>query len=129
MGNFNLALNIDTSNPVVQLCMQGTRAEFQHDIDQARAYYQQAWDARGNDYDACIAAHYLARVQKTPEDTLHWNQAALNHADAVMDDSVKQFYPSLYLNMGSSYEALEDTVNAEKFYSLAAELGVVHQAR
>jgi hypothetical protein len=32
-----------------------------------------------------------------------------------------------YVNMGNSYEALGDNVNAEKFYSLAAELGVVHQ--
>jgi hypothetical protein len=69
----------------------------------------------------------VARFQETPEDTFHWNRIALDHANAVKGDKVREFFPSLYVNMGNSYEALGDNVNAEKFYSLAAELGVVHQ--
>jgi len=118
---------MDTNNPVIKLCMEGTRAEFEHRLDDARLLYQQAWEARADDYDACIAAHYVARFQKTPEETLHWNQIALNHANAVRDGSAKDFYPSLYLNLGQSYEALGDQVNAQKYYQLAADLGVPHQ--
>jgi tetratricopeptide (TPR) repeat protein len=120
-------LNIDITNPAVQLCTEGARAEFEHRIEDARTLYQQAWDARTDDYEACIAAHYVARFQETPQDTLHWNQTALDHANAVKDDRVREFYPSLYLNMGSSYEALGDHIRAAEFYDLAAELGVVHQ--
>ena len=118
---------MDTSNPVVKLCMEGTRAEFEHRLEDARAFYQQAWDARTNEYEACIAAHYVARFQDSPEETLRWNQVALDHANAVQDGSVQEFYPSLYLNMGGSYEALGDMLNAERYYRLAADLGVMHQ--
>jgi len=117
---------MDLNNPVIKLCMEGTRAEFEHHVDKARLLYQQAWDARTDDYDACIAAHYVARFQGTPEDSLRWNQIALDHANAVNDESVKEFYPSLYLCLGKSYEDLGDKVNAEKYYGLAAELGIVH---
>jgi hypothetical protein len=117
---------MDTKNPVIQLCMEGSRAEFEHRIKNARALYQQAWEARKDDYDACIAAHYVARFQETPEETLHWNQVALGHANAVQDESVKEFYSSLYVNLGHSYEALGDQVNAQKYYQLAAGLGLMH---
>jgi hypothetical protein len=83
-------------NPILQLCIQGTEAEYQHRPADARALYQQAWDSATDDYEACIAAHYVARFQDTPEETFRWNQAALNRADAVKDERVKAFYPSLY---------------------------------
>ncbi|RGC68468.1 hypothetical protein C5N14_13190 [Micromonospora sp. MW-13] len=37
---------------------------------------------RTDDYDACVAAHYLARQQDDPEEILRWNQEALRHAFA-----------------------------------------------
>jgi hypothetical protein len=83
---------MDTNNPVIQLCMEGTRAEFEHRLEEAHALYQQAWEARMDDYDACIAAHYIARFQEGPEESLRWNQIALYHADAITDDRAKDFY-------------------------------------
>ena len=118
---------MDTNNPVIQLCMSGTRAEFEHRIDDARALYQQAWDAHTDDYDACIAAHYVARFQDSAEESLRWNQFALQHAEAVNDERVKEFYPSLYLSLGRSYEVTGNQTQAQHYYDLAAELGVVHQ--
>lgn len=118
---------MDVNNPVIQLCMEGTRAEFEHRLGDARLHYQQAWEARVDDYDACIAAHYVARFQETPEETLRWNQVALKHADAVKDERVRDFYPSLYVNLGRAYEVLGDQVNAQSYYQLAADLGLVHQ--
>ncbi|HNB52946.1 MAG TPA: hypothetical protein PK530_13440, partial [Anaerolineales bacterium] len=65
---------MDPTNPVLQLCIQGTEAEYQHRPDDARALYQQAWNSATDDYEACIAAHYVARFQDTPEETFRWNQ-------------------------------------------------------
>ena len=118
---------MDLNNPVIQLCVEGTRAEFVHHIDDARILYQKAWEALKDDYDACIAAHYVARFQDSVEASLHWNQVALTHANAVNDERVKEFYPSLYLNLGRSYELVGDQGEAQRYYGLAAKLGVVHK--
>jgi len=118
---------MDTTNHVIQLCMQGARAEFEHRLDDACALYQQAWDSHADDYEACIAAHYLARFQDTPEETLRWNQIALERANAVNDERVREFYPSLYLNLGQSHELLGNHDKSKRYYDLAAELGVRHQ--
>jgi hypothetical protein len=118
---------MDTNNPVIQLCMQGTQAEFQGQLARAHALYQQAWQVAKDDYEACIAAHYLARHQQNPQDKLYWNQVALNKANAVQDGRVAEFYPSLLLNMGESYELLGNHEAAQQYYELAAQSGVVHQ--
>lgn len=118
---------MDLNNPVVKLCAEGTRAEFAGRTDDARNLFMQAWEASKDDYDACVAAHYVARYQTSPQDTLHWNQEALARADAVGDDRVRSFYPSLYLNMGHSHEVLGNQAEARRYYELAAELGFVHQ--
>jgi hypothetical protein len=53
---------MDLDNPVIQLCLAGTRAEFEGRLDAARAAYRHAWELAQNDYDACVAAHYVARL-------------------------------------------------------------------
>ena len=118
---------MDTNNPIIQLCVAGTRAEFEHRIEDARRLYQQAWEARTDDYEACIAAHYVARFQDSTEESLRWNQIALEHADAVKDERVKEFHPSLYLSLGRSFELVDNPAEAQRYYNLAAVLGVVHQ--
>jgi hypothetical protein len=118
---------MDLNNPTIQLCMAGTRAEFEHRIEDARLLYQQAWDARTDDYGACIAAHYVARFQDSAEESLRWNQLAVKHANAVNDERVKDFYPSLYLSLGRSDELVGNQSEAQRYYDLAAELGVFHQ--
>jgi tetratricopeptide (TPR) repeat protein len=64
---------------------------------------------------------WLDTKQESPQDTLHWNQKALIRANAVGDDRVRSFYPSLYLNMGHAYEVLGNQAEARKYYELAAE--------
>lgn len=118
---------MDLDNPVIKLCVEGTQAEFKGRIDEARRLYQRAWDTARDDYEACIAAHYVARHQASPQETLRWNQKALDRANAVEDDRVRDFYSSLYLNMGQSYELLGQEAEARHYYQLAAELGVVHR--
>lgn len=117
---------IDANNPVVKLCIAGAQAEFRGQLAEACALYRQAWQIAQDDYQACIAAHYVARCQAEPEQRLHWNRVALERANVVAGQQVKDFYPSLYLNMGQSYELLGDLEEAQKYYDLAAALGIYH---
>ena len=91
---------IDPANPIVQLCAQGMQAETRGHPDEASALYMQAWQSSADDYEACIAAHYVARQQDDPNEMLRWNQIALDRADAAGDERVRAFYPSLLLNLG-----------------------------
>ena len=107
---------MDPNNPVVKLCAQGIEIEMQGRRDEARSLYLQAWELRQDDVDACIAAHYVARHQETPADTLRWNELALQHAISASADSIRSFYPSLYLNLGKSYEDLGNISRARELY-------------
>ena len=111
---------MDPNNPVVRLCADGMRAEGEGRHDEARARFLEAWTARADDYDACIAAHYVARHQQTDRETLHWNEEALRRADAVADERVDGFKASLLLNLGHSHELLGDMAEARRYYQLAA---------
>lgn len=110
---------MNPDNPVVKLCAEGMEAEGAGQLDMAHACFQQAWAARQDDFESCIAAHFMARHQP-PADMLHWNQVALHHAQAVNDERVDSFYPSLYLNLGWSYEQVGDWAEADHYYALAA---------
>jgi hypothetical protein len=123
----NVGIRMDLNNPVVKLCVQGTQAEFGGRLGDALKLYRQAWDIAQDDYEFCIAAHYVARFQNSPEDVFYWNQEALNRANSIEYELVKDFYPSLYLNMGHSCELIGNQTEAKRYYDLAAGLGVVHQ--
>ena len=97
-------MTIDPSNPVVALCAEGMQMD--GTPAKARLLFEQAWDARRDDYDACIAAHFLARHQPTPADTLRWNSLAVQHAEAVLDGRAAELLASLYLNLGDAHAAL-----------------------
>ena len=112
---------IDPNNPVVKLCAEGIAAEMAGRASEAAALYQHAWETRADDFDACIVAHYLARVQSTLQDSLHWNEEALRYAQAVDSARVEDFYPSLHLNLGKSHEDLGNREDAKGFYRLAAD--------
>jgi hypothetical protein len=118
---------MEIDNQVVQLCIAGTQAEFQHKLEEAKEFYAQAWQMQTNDYEACIAAHYMARFQEDPQIEFDWNLKALKHAQVSEDDRVTPFLPSLYLNLGKSYERLGDMVLAQVYYDQASQLGFSHQ--
>lgn len=112
---------IDPTNPVAKLCGEGMQAEAAGRWAEARSLFEQAWAARTNDYEAAIAAHYVARQQPTPEEALRWNEIALDAARAVKDGSADGFYASLYLNVGKSHEDLGALGEARRYYVLAAK--------
>jgi tetratricopeptide (TPR) repeat protein len=111
---------MDPNNPIVKLCAAGMQAEFTGRLDEARELFSQAWREHQDDFEACIAAHYLARHQVDHQQMLHWNTLALQYAQAAGDERVRGFYPSLYLNMGYSYEVLGELDQATRYYELAA---------
>jgi hypothetical protein len=111
---------MDPNNPVVKLCIAGMQAEGAGNHELASSLFVQAWNVAGDDYEACVAAHYLARHQPNLEETLRWNQESLRLDEAVGDDRVRDFVPSLLLNVGHSYEILGNTVEARRYYDLAA---------
>ena len=107
---------MDPNNPVVKLCAQGIDIEMKGRRDEARSLFLQAWELRQDDADACIAAHYIARHQETPQETLRWNELALMHAIRSSSDAIRSFFPSLYLNLGKSYEYLQNIPRARELY-------------
>jgi hypothetical protein len=120
---------MDANNPVVKLCVEGSRAEFEGRPQDARDLYGQAWSLAADDFETCIAAHYVARFQDSPQQILAWNLESLRRAEAVDDERVEAFYPSLYVNLGRSYEILGEVDEAQRFYDLAAASGVIPMRR
>jgi len=114
-------MQFDPENKVIKLCVDGMNAESRGAYDEAVRLFQSAWDQSANDFERFTSAHYLARNQQAPEDRLKWNLKALGYARAIEDEDMKVHYPSLYLSIAKSYEALEDEANAKINYALAAE--------
>lgn len=102
---------MDSENPIVQLCAAGMAIE--GDAPAARELFAQAWALHRDDYEATIAAHFVARHQPTPEETLRWNALAVQHAEAAGDVRVNGLLASLYLNLGESHRVLGHTAEAE----------------
>ena len=95
---------MDPTNPVVALCAQGMALE--GTPAEALRLFEQAWATRRDDFDAAIAAHFLARHQSTAAATLHWNALAVEHAEAVPDGRCDELLASLYLNLGDAHARL-----------------------
>ncbi len=112
---------MDPENPIVKLCASGMAAEGEGRRGDAKALFEQAWRESTDDYEACIAAHYVARHQATPEATFEWNRRALQHAEAVQDERIRGLHASLYLNFAHSLERLGRQLEACRYYTVAAE--------
>jgi rifampin ADP-ribosylating transferase len=106
-------------NNVVKLCVQGMDMEEKEKPEEASRLFLQAWNEATNDFEKFLAAHYVARQQKTVSDKLHWLETTLQFALNVNDNTVKSAFPSLYLNIAKCYEDLNDPINAKEYSDLA----------
>lgn len=115
---------MDTGSQTAQLCIQGTQAEFERRLDDARELFARAWDVAADDYDRAIAAHYIAHLEPDVAVAHHWNQVALEHAQK--DERAAGFMGSLLVSLGGTYERLGDSERAERYFAEAAAHGVEH---
>ena len=113
---------MNPENPVVKLCVQGMEYESKGNFEEATRLFLSAWSQSTDDFERCIAAHYVARHQKSPDEALTWNQRSLEYARAVGGGKVSGFFPSLYLNLGKSYEDLGKRDDTRRFYAMTEEV-------
>ena len=104
--------------------MDGTQAEFERRLGDARQLFLDAWDARVGDYDAAVAAHYVGHLEEDPQEALRWHALALDHAQ--LDERGGEMLGSLFVSLGGAHEAVGDIAEAERYYELAAQEGVEH---
>jgi hypothetical protein len=117
---------MDMASRSVQLCVAGAQAEFDHNADEAAHLYAAAWQVATNDYDGCVAAHYLGHLESDPIEALGWHLEALERAQRLEAQTKAAFLPSLYVNLGQAYEQMGYVDEAARYYRLAADLGLVH---
>lgn len=115
---------MDVSSRAAQLCIEGTRAEFEGRIDDARECYSRAWDTAATPYEQAIAAHYVAHLEPSPDEALRWHRLALEHAES--DDRADEFMGSLLVSLGGAYEGLGMHEEAARYFGLASRRGVHH---
>lgn len=101
------------------------------DADAARGRFAGVWAEISPDGDAfhrCVLAHYMADTQDDPRQELTWDLRALQAADALTDERVKEhhaslairgFYPSLHLNLAEDYRKIGDVPAAKSHLRLA----------
>ena len=112
-------MDFDPENPVIALCAAGMAAEGVP--AEARMRFGQAWAARRDDYDAAIAAHYMARHQATTAATLHWNALAVTHFERILDERAQDLGASLYLNLADSLFTAGRLADADAAVARAAQ--------
>jgi rifampin ADP-ribosylating transferase len=112
-------MHFDPENKIVKLCAEGMSAEIAGEMPKAKILFLQAWEAASDNLEKFIAAHYVARHQSDANETLRWNLEALNYALDIEGEIMKGHYPSLYLNIGKSYEDLSNAMEALNYYRLA----------
>ena len=106
-------------NNVVKLCLQGMNMEEAGKPEAACTLFLQGWNEATNDFEKFLAAHYVARHQKTAAEKLHWLETTLQFALKVDDDAVKSAFPSLYWDMAKCYEDLNNHNKAKEYSDLA----------
>jgi tetratricopeptide (TPR) repeat protein len=111
---------MDPNNLIVKLCAQGMGEEARGNLDAAAKLFKEAWEQSTDDFERCIAAHYVARHQPGADLALYWNQKAMDCALRIIDGSGAEFFPSLYLNLGKSHEDLGNPQRAWELYQCAA---------
>lgn len=117
---------MDTKNKVTELCLKGTRAEFEGKKELALEIYKQAWEISKSDYEYSMSAHYLGHIYQIYENTqesFYWHEKALEFALLSDSPEIKNFLPSLYLNMGRVYESQGKISESKNYYNLAIKYG------
>jgi hypothetical protein len=114
-----MKMEFSPANPVVKLCVQGLEMETKERPDDAACLFLQAWNEVGSLFEKYIAAHFMARHQKSAPDKIEWLERELQFASELNDDAVKAAFPSLYSALANCCEEMNDADNARKYRELA----------
>lgn len=96
----------------------------------ARAHFTALWRNLDEDdhFHRCVLAHYMADAQDEPESELHWDQIALEMAEAATPNEFDErfpgmtrasFLPSLHLNLAACHEKLGELSKAIEHAEMA----------
>jgi tetratricopeptide (TPR) repeat protein len=114
-------MQFDPSNKIIQLCAEGMEAEGKGGMEAAKKLFLKAWEESTTDFEKFTAFHYLARNQVNIQEELKWNLESLRLASLINEDSMKGYFPSLHLNIGKSYDKLNDNEKAIEHYKSAVD--------
>ncbi|GAA5067664.1 hypothetical protein [Nocardia callitridis] len=95
------------------------------DREAARTALERLWDEIGEGGDTlyrCVIAHHLADMQDTAEGALHWDRRALAAVfgpGVPLDEGLRGFLPSLYLNLADSHRRVGDFDAARMHLTIA----------
>jgi hypothetical protein len=106
-------------NNVVKLCLQGMSMEESGKTEEAAKLFLRAWNEATNDFEKFLAAHYVARYQKTVSDKLKWLETTLEFALKVNDHAVQSAFPALYSNIAQCHENLNNLTKSKEYSDLA----------
>src|SRR3954468_17396566 len=112
-------MEFNPNNNVVKLCLQGMAFEEKGQPEEALKLFLQAWNEASNDFEKFIAAHYVARQEKSVSGKLKWLETDFQLALKINSDAVNSAIPNLYLRIAKCYEDLKDFRKAKENYELA----------
>ena len=112
-------MEFNPNNSIVQLCLQGMDMEAAANRDEAGKLFQRAWNEATNDFEKYLAAYYLARQQTDVSAKLKWFETALQLALKTDGHSTNSALPSIYSDIASCYENLNDVDSAKKYAQLS----------
>jgi hypothetical protein len=98
--------------------------------EEARSLLDTLWaevTSAGDEFHACVVAHFMAHAQDTAGPQLDWHLRSLRAAERVDDDRVRAFYPSLHANLADTYLRLGNRAAARPHIDRAREVEHVLQ--
>jgi hypothetical protein len=113
-----------SNDPLMEQITAGIEQLHAGKREEARATFSEIWggmEDHADPFHVCILSHYMADAQDHIGSELEWDCRALEAADRVTDErvkehhaslSIKSFYPSLHLNAGDAFLRFGDVDRA-----------------
>lgn len=94
------------SNPIVQICLKAQTLESNGDRQSALRELHQSFEQASNDFEKYLLCYFIAKMQNSDTDRLHWLNETLAFANKVDALVVKSAYPNIYTLMAQSCHRL-----------------------
>lgn len=107
----------------IRLCLLAMEAQAKDNVDEARRLFMEAWNKAGNSLEQFIAAHLVGRSQTDLHQRLQWLQTALVTGLQIKTVPVSSGLSSLYFDIATSYEQLQEANEAATYREQAKVFG------